>query len=53
MTGTISLNRKEEMDPHTHYKSTNDSFMAVTNRVTIVGTETSKWIDYSVEILFC
>lgn len=44
MKRTISLSRREEMDPNIHYTSTNDSFLAVTNMVTTVGTETSKWI---------
>lgn len=44
MERTIPLSRKEEMDPNTHHTSTNDSFLAGTNMVTTVGTETSKWI---------
>jgi hypothetical protein len=44
MARTTALRRKEEMDPNTCYKSTNDSSMAITNRITTVGTESRKWI---------
>lgn len=39
MKGTIPLIGKEEMPPNTHYKSTNDSSVVVTNTVPTAGRD--------------
>lgn len=44
MVRIIVLRRKEEMDFNICYKSMNDLFMVIINRIIIVGIEFRKWI---------